>query len=129
MSLIDNTSRDLLVELTFMSNVKKFEKINVANKSFDNGWLSPIFRWWNGENKEKTLQYITETLSKAIEHVTTLRKDEDKNSHVIEMMMNGIKKNRDGIAILKDTYEGHPYMAARITVLLESIDTFIKSTD
>lgn len=129
MSLIDDVSRDLLIELTFMSNVKKFEKINVTHKSFDNGWLAPFTRWWYGENKEKTLQYITTTLTKAIDHVSTLRKDEEKNAHTIEMMMNGIKKNRDGIAVLKDTYESQPYMAAQITVLLDSIDSFIKSTD
>jgi hypothetical protein len=127
MSLIDDVTAGILTELHYISSVKKFEKLNVSSKTYDSGIFSFITRFWSGESKEKTFDYINDTISKAIRHIEVLKKDAKVNEHLIGIVMNKIRDNRTGIVELKKTYECYPYMNSKIAVLIESIDYYMRS--
>lgn len=127
MSLIDDETASILTELHYISSVKKFEKLNVGSKTYDNGLFSFITRYFNGESKEKTFAYINDTINKAIKHIEFLKKDPKTNEHLIGIVMGRVRDNRAGIVELKKTYEGYPYMHSKIAVLIESIDYYMRN--
>ena len=59
---------ETISRLKFLKNIRKGDKINTDTISRQpDTWLTPVMRWINGQDKNKTLNFLKSTLDAALE--------------------------------------------------------------
>lgn len=122
--LIELTLDDVFINLTLIS------KIEVGNKLFQNGkyinidnsYFAFLSRWFYGNNRKKSIDFITYVLDKAFEYCSTLVNSNDPESAQQSLRLNGDLKNSiNGLTNLKLTYSYDKLVQAEIDVMIDNI--------
>ena len=109
----------ILVKLEFISLIKRGYKINTNTMNFvdANSWSGAVRRMLSHENRKLSLDFITRTISSAIDAI-----DRYEKTSYLRILINSLNTARIGISELASTYRDDPEFVSNIKVCLASID-------
>jgi hypothetical protein len=142
----------LLSNLTLLSKVQKYEKLIIKKRQnnsdlnfeiqIDNSYLPSIKRFFYGNDRDKTIEYLNKLINYGIEKYNEEKKNEEKkneekkNDNKIAMnkiAMNKIAMNKIasllessklGLSNLKITYNTDQSITSKIDIIIDTIDVF-----
>lgn len=133
---IDNSkdnSNDVKLELTLddiFINLTLISKIEVGNKLFhydkyiniDNSYFPSITRWFYGNNRKASINFISQILSKSFEYFFELIIVNNTESSQKSLRLNNDLKNSiNGLTNLKLTYNYDKLIQSEIDVMIDNI--------
>lgn len=123
MDVITPELQVLLSRLEFFSMLRAGYKVNLHDMSFADGnsYYDALNRRGYKEDKKKVLSFIREIISQT-EQALILYKDTRFHPLILEVL----KRARDGISTLITTYQNYPIAVAEIRVILTSIKLLIE---
>jgi hypothetical protein len=111
--------REILRRLEYLAMIERGSKPCVNNMTFvdQHSWLGAITRSVNHENAQHTLLSIDNTIEETIKAI-----NEYKASQFIRLIIDALRRARNGIANLSGTYAGRHDILASLNVTLSNID-------
>jgi hypothetical protein len=122
----------ILSNLTLLSKVQKYEKLIIkkrTNKSdinfeihIDNSYLPSIKRFFYGNDRDKTIEYLNKLINFGIEKYN----EEKKNDNKIAMnkIASLLESSKLGLSNLKITYNTDQSITSKIDIIIDTIDVF-----
>ena len=136
----------ILSNLTLLSKVQKYDKLIIKKKTndsdinfeiqIDNSYIPSIKRFFYGDNRDKTIEYLNKLINCAIEKYNEEKKKDNKIDNKIIMnkiVMNKIVMNKIasllessklGLSNLKITYNMDQSITSKIDIIIDTIDVF-----
>jgi hypothetical protein len=122
----DMTMDDIFINLNLIS------KIDVGNKLYINGkyinidirYVQPLLRWFYGDDRKSTLNFLKLVINKSFEFCDMLVKNDLR---LLFRLTNDLKNSISGLTKLKQTYLIDKLVQAEIDVIIEDIRTKIDS--
>lgn len=113
------TLKDLLVKLHFLAQIDGGYKPNLFNLSLvdGNSWYGAILRFWKGENRKSTIQWLEKLIEETIEAINLYTK-----SNYLSLLLLRLSEARKGITAMKKTYDSDKHTLSQINVILDNID-------
>jgi hypothetical protein len=121
-------NRHILSKLKFISKIQQGEKIDTKNLTLlQDSIVTKIIRTYLGDDREKTISFITDILDKSFEILFSItEKNTGKPSGYYEMisfnLVEDIKNSIQGINNLKKTYSDDRYLFCRYELLVENVE-------
>jgi hypothetical protein len=117
------SKEDIFVNLTLIAKIEVGDKL-VRNKSdkhlnIDTSYLQFITRWFRGNSRNTSLQFINLILTKAFEINDTLLKE--KNAQQLFRLTTDFKNSLNGLNNLKQTYSFDKLIQSEIDVMIDNI--------
>lgn len=123
-SLIMNSIlRDLIKKLLFLSKAKEGQKPCLSgDKPFyqNNSWYLPLFRTFGKESRENLKIHIKKLLLE-----TSIALETYNNSPHFITLIESLKGAKDGLLILKKTYEDDIETTSEITIFIKEIELML----
>lgn len=126
--------KDVLLDLEILNQINEGDKLSVAvipgeKKLFvdKNGYLTPASRWYNGYNREDSINYLEELMSKIEKAGNTIVTGNHEEDGVV--LINAIKKGIFGLNNLKQTYINDSIIVAKLVLLINNMNTIIKKLE
>ncbi len=117
----------ILSNLTLLSKVQKYEKLIIKkrqNKSdinfeiqIDNSYLPSIKRFFYGNDRDKTIEYLNKLINYGIEKYNEEKKKDNKIASLLE-------SSKLGISNLKITYNTDQSITSKLDIIIDTIDVF-----
>lgn len=132
------SKRDTLIDLEFISRINVGQKINVRYRFLQNDGLITRFSrtFYNIDNKENTITFIDNTVSRAVDILKLYEADlsranpeSDDARHIVAKIcgiIKGLEKAKRGITNLQKTYTGYDIVISRFERVISDIDTEIE---
>ena len=123
----------LLINLKIIASLEPYQKLNTKSGHqlvIEEAWSSTSFyRWMREDTRHNTVKRIGEILEEAnnVLNIGTSTNHEYVPDEYRSRVMGQLKETRVGMINLRTTYESDPTIAAHFDVLLERIDTMLKS--
>ena len=122
---MSNNNEDIIPKLKFISKLNKGDKINVKNLYIQqNNFMDKINRtFFNIDDRTNTLIFVATTLKKGFE--LFLEHAESTNPFDIilcENIVSDLKKTKNGMLNLKETYSDDIMFVCKIDALMEETD-------
>ena len=135
----------LLINLKIIASLEPYQKLNTKSGHqlvIESAWASTSFyRWVREDTRHNTVKRIGEILQEAagilnissdtaaggISSNTVVVTTEYVSDEYRGRIMSQLRETRTGMVNLRTTYESDPTITAHFDVLLERIDTFLKS--
>ena len=121
---------NVLIDLEIIKQIKENDKLGVivtpGNKRLlvdSCTKLLSITRWYNGFNRENSIQYLDELVSK-IENISSLY-IEGNHTNMNRLLCDKIKYSKPGLEVLKNTYIDDSVTVAKLTILINKLDSVI----
>jgi len=126
-----NENRETISRLKFIGKIQIGDKIDLKNMHLQSDSLvTQISRTVFQDNRNKSLTFIQDTISKSFEILRCYDKSK-KNSEKIMCLniMSDLKIAKNGLRNLKETYLHDIKFCCDIDVLLQTIDLKLSETD
>lgn len=127
----------LIFELSILSNIQINTKISTTNEficiDYDTP-LQPLYRWWYGDNRYKTMNKITNLIRTAImvgnEIIENITNNSSKAKlEKINRLKTSLSSSKLGISNIINTYKYDYNVSAILTPLLHEIDEYIETIE
>ena len=122
----------ILSNLTLLSKVQKYEKLNIKkipNKNdinfeiqIDNSYLPSIKRFFNGNDRDKTIEYVNKLINYGIEKYN--EEKEKDNKIRMNKIASLLESSKLGLSNLKITYNTDQSITSKIDIIIDTIDVF-----
>lgn len=125
---------DNLVKLRIISSLGPQERLRIhqdGNVSLDTGrnlWNS-MFRWWCGDSRTRTIQYVRTTLSDAVRHICQMIEKDKGNEEDIKLMYEELKASLQGVENLKRTYAGDVQIVSVLDVIQKKVENQLRRVE
>lgn len=123
---IDMTQEDIFINLRLISKIEVGNKLIQSDKhvNIDTSYFQSLTRWFNGNNRKDSLQFINLILSKAFELNDKLLNDKSEESAQILLRLNNdLKNSLNGLVNLKQTYAADKLVQSEIDVMIDNISS------
>ena len=121
----NDTSKDVISKLKFISQVRKGEKINVRNMYVQpDGLITKISRTiFNIDNRQNTLNFVENTIQRGFE-IIELHKNNDfaYDKTLCANIVSDLNNCKTGLENLKHTYNDDIMFGCKIQTLIEHIN-------
>jgi hypothetical protein len=128
-----NNSNDFLIlsNLTVLSKIQKYDKLLIIiheNKDnekidfeikIDNTYLKSISRWYYGQTRHLTIDYINKLVD-----ITILSYNQCNNNMTMNKYITLLESAKIGLANLKFTYNYDQTINSNLDIIIEKIDMF-----
>lgn len=116
--MLPRNLRELLERMEYLALISSNEKPNINSLTFvaADSWMGSMQRLLHGESREHTTQVIEGFMRDAFQALEDYRE-----SDYLGQLVNSIRRARDGIIKLIDTYHDSPGIVAKLKVIV--IDT------
>lgn len=117
----------IILDLQIIKQIKENDKLALIKDlgsqtiSVDNnGYLTPITRWYNGYNRSSTIEYL-ENLTIKIENISKFL---NEGSHITQnkLLSKNLEDSKIGFENLKKTYENDSINFAKINIIIEKLE-------
>ena len=122
----------ILSNLTLLSKVQKYEKLVIKkrqNKSdinfeiqIDNSYLPSIKRFFYGDDRDKTIEYLNKLINCAIEKYNEEKEKDNKIG--MNKIASLLESSKLGLSNLKITYNTDQSITSKIDIIIDTIDVF-----
>jgi len=122
----------ILSNLTLLSKVQKYEKLiikkrqNKGDKNFeiqiDNSYLPSIKRFYYGDDRDKTIEYLNKLINYGIEKYDNEKKNDNKIG--MNKIASLLESSKLGLSNLKITYNTDQSITSKIDIIIDTIDVF-----
>jgi len=122
----------ILSNLTLLSKVQKYEKLIIKkrqNKSdinfeiqIDNSYLPSIKRFFYGNDRDKTIEYLNKLINYGIEKYNEEKKKDNKIG--MNKIASLLESSKLGLSNLKITYNTDQSITSKIDIIIDTIDVF-----
>ena len=122
----------ILSNLTLLSKVQKYEKLVIKkrqNKSdinfeiqIDNSYLPSIKRFFYGDDRDKTIEYLNKLINYGIEKYNEEKKKDNKIG--MNKIASLLESSKLGLSNLKITYNTDQSITSKIDIIIDTIDVF-----
>lgn len=115
---------NIIIQLTLISMIKRNYQLNITNLSITRypSLYGTVYRSVNGENRQRTFQYVQEIMDAAFQMVRS-----ENNTNISNKIMDAIIKSKEGIRNMEITYSSDEYMVSKINTLLTAMDVNLES--
>ena len=121
---IELNLEDIFVNLTLISKIEVGNKLFQKDKyiNIDNSYFAFISRWFYGNNRKSSINFITQILNKAFEYCSELVSVNTPETSQQSLRLNNDLKNAiNGLTNLKLTYSYDKLIQAEIDVMIDNI--------
>ncbi len=127
-----STSNDTLTLDDIFVNLRVLSKLEIGNKliknnkylNIDTSYLQFFYRWYNGINRNNTIEFIIPILDKAFEisdQLIELKSEE--SAQLLYRLNTELKNSVNGLLNLKQTYNFDKLIQSEIDVMIDNIRT------
>ena len=118
------TLDDIFVNLRVLSKLEIGNKLVKNNKyiNIDTSYLQFLYRWYNGINRNNTIEFINPILEKAFdisEQLIELKSEE--SAQLLYRLNTELKNSVNGLLNLKQTYNFDKLIQSEIDVMIDNI--------
>ena len=124
----------ILLDLEIIKQIKENDKLGLiilpgSKKLFvdSSSRLSSVTRWYNGHNREDTINYIEELVIK-IEKISNLLIS-GKHKNLSQTLKTSLMESIKGLENLKKTYDSDSITIAKLILIVNKLNTIIKLLD
>ena len=119
-----NANREIISKIKFIGKIQIGEKIDLKNMHLQSdGLYTQITRTINQENRNKTLVFIQDTISKAFEIIKCYENSiKSADKIMCTNIVSDLRFSRNGLNNLKETYAYDIKFCCDIDVLIEMIN-------
>lgn len=89
--------------------------------------FNSLWRWWSGDSRLRTIQYVRSTLSEAVRHVSELSYQPEK-AEERDLLCQELQLSLKGIDNLKKTYENDVQVVSCLDVIQKKVEHHIQKT-
>jgi hypothetical protein len=116
-----------ITHLKFISTFEPGDKINISTLQIEkNTLLNSIKRYWYGESRNTTLNFITSTIEQSFQIVLTLlNSDNISDKMLCSSITIDLKKCINGLKNLQQTYSDDKLFFCTIDTIIDNIDAKI----
>lgn len=132
----------ILSNLTLLSKVQKYDKLIIKKKTnesdinfeikIDNSYIPSIKRFFYGDNRDKTIEYLNKLINCGIEKYNEEKKKDNKiimnkivmNKIVMNKIASLLESSKLGLSNLKITYNMDQSITSKIDIIIDTIDVF-----
>jgi hypothetical protein len=116
-----------ITHLKFISTFEPGDKINISTLQIEkNTLLNSIKRYWYGESRNTTLNFITTTIEQSFQIVLTLlNSDNISDKMLCSSITIDLKKCINGLKNLQQTYSDDKLFFCTIDTIIDNIDAKI----
>ena len=135
---IDNNLNRILINLKIISNIKEYDKLLTLQENdiieIDNAGLTqPLRRWWNGRNRNETMDFlnsfisetfiiIDDTLNNEIAGQSNTNFFKESNHYILQRFFLELINCMKGLHNLKITYGYDIKFKSQLDTLIEGIE-------
>ena len=122
----------ILSNLTLLSKVQKYEKLIIKKRQnkgdinfeiqIDNSYLPSIKRFFYGDDRDKTIEYLNKLINCGIEKYNE-EKNKD-NKIAMNKIASLLESSKLGLSNLKITYNTDQSITSKIDIIIDTIDVF-----
>lgn len=121
---------DNLVKLRIIASLGPQERLRIhhdgrVSLETSRNFVSSVFRWWCGDSRLRTIQYVRTTLADAIRHVGQFQKKGISTDDVL-LLCNELKASLNGVENLKKTYAGDVQVVSLLDVIQKKVEGHLK---
>ena len=123
---------NIILDLEIIKQIKEKDKLGLivmdgSKKLFVDSYssLSSLSRWYNGYNRENSIEYLQELVLK-IENINKFLV-EGNHSNSALLLKRTIESALAGLNNLKDTYIDDSITTAKLTIIINKLNTEIES--
>lgn len=119
-----NENKETISRLKFIGKIQIGEKIDVKNMYLEtDSILTQITRTVLQNNRNKTLVFIHDTITKSFEVLRCYQKSKKKSEQLMcSYLIEDLKNSKTGLNNIKKTYERDPKFCCDIDTLLQMIE-------
>jgi hypothetical protein len=132
MDLEQNSIREVISKLKFISKIKQGEKIDTKNYLLmEDGLYTRVYRKYMGLNKEDTLEFVNVLMKEAFGVCKFYRDEKQDSFHkgMLKLLMSSIKEARRGLENLELTYAQDRMFTSKIETLIKTLDVKLEQLD
>jgi hypothetical protein len=117
-------NREIITRLKFISTFQAGEKINTSLLHIEsNSFFTPIKRKLNGESRQSTIKFITETIERSFEIIQALSFSEHISEQMIcRNIINDMIQAIHGLHNIQKTYREDKIFCCTIDTLIDNIN-------
>ena len=125
------TNKETISRLKFIGKIEINDKIDLKNMTImHDGLLTQLSRTVYQDNRNKSLVFIQDTISKAFEILKCYESSKKNHEKLMCLnVINDLKNSRAGLRNLKETYIVDIKFSCDIDVLLEMIEAKLSEID
>jgi hypothetical protein len=122
----------ILSNLTLLSKVQKYEKLVIKKRQnkgdinfeiqIDNSYLPSIKRFFYGDDRDKTIEYLNKLINYGIEKYNNEKKKDNKIG--MNKIASLLESSKLGLSNLKITYNTDQSITSKIDIIIDTIDVF-----
>ena len=122
---------DNLVKLRIISSLGPQERLRIHSDGRvslepTRTLMSSVVRWWYGDSRLRTIQYVRTTLTDAVRHLCQLYRHDPVSSEDICLLAQELKGSLNGVENLKKTYAGDVQVVSLLDVIQKKVETHLK---
>jgi hypothetical protein len=141
-SSIDHNLNRIFINLKIISNIKEYDKLLTLEENdiieIDNAGLTqPLRRWWNGRNRNETIEFlntfisetfiiIDDTLNNEIAGANNTNFFKESNHNILQRFLLELTNSIKGLYNLKITYAYDIKFKSQLDTLIEGIEFRVK---
>lgn len=123
---------DNLIKLRIIASLGPQERLRIhrdGSVSLDKSHniLNSLVRWWCGDSRQRTIQYVRSTLSDAVRHVCQM--SEQGRSEDIALLCQELRASLDGVENLKKTYIDDVQIVSLLDVIQKQVEYHLKKVE
>lgn len=119
---IPETDDGILAHLLVVACIRPGDKLSVRPLSINTGSMSAIVRWWNGECRRQTLEYLNTLLHVALRRLDVLSvrgaNDDEVRLSYAKQYVAHISNAMTGVAALSMSYSGDPFTVSSLKTMV-----------
>ncbi len=122
----------ILSNLTLLSKVQKYDKLIIKKKTdkndinfeiqIDTSYLPSIKRFFYGNDRDKTIEYLNKLINYGIEKYNEEKKKDNKIA--MNKIASLLESSKLGLSNLKITYNNDQSITSKLDIIIDTIDVF-----
>jgi len=122
----------ILSNLTLLSKVQKYDKLIIKKRlnkndinfeiQIDNSYLPSIKRFFYGDDRDKTIEYLNKLINYGIEKYNEEKKKDNKIA--MNKIASLLESSKLGLSNLKITYNTDQSITSKLDIIIDTIDVF-----
>jgi hypothetical protein len=137
MTNIDSKINQVFINLKILSNIKEYDKLLKSESDIIEidgaSYLQPVKRWWNGRNRQSTLDFLKEFISDTFKIIDDTLENElrgradpnffrESNHNILQKFLLELTNSIRGLQNLKITYSYDITFKSQLDILIEGIE-------
>ena len=132
-NIADNINNFIILSnLTLLSKVQKYDKLIIKKKTekndinfeiqIDTSYLPSIKRFFYGNDRDKTIEYLNKLINYGIEKYNEEKKKDNKIA--MNKIASLLESSKLGLSNLKITYNNDQSITSKLDIIIDTIDVF-----